>query len=82
MDTSIKEDPEEIVKRFNDAINKFIELGKKRAAENEPAKVQTEEAKPTDIKEAAVTPPTPQVTEEPKKPEVTPVVDEPSKPEV
>ena len=82
MDTSIKEDPKEIVKRFDDAINKYIELGKKRAAENEAAKVQTEETKPTDIKEAAVTPPSPQVIEEPKKPEVSPVVDEPYKSEV
>ena len=35
MDTSIKEEPEEIVKRFNLAINKFIELGKKKLAESE-----------------------------------------------
>jgi len=35
MDTSVKEDPQEIVKRFDVAINKYIELGKKRLAESE-----------------------------------------------
>ena len=34
MDSSVKEEPEEIVKRFDASINKFIELGKKKLAES------------------------------------------------
>ena len=33
MDTSVEEDPKEIVKRFDAAIIKYIELGKKKIAE-------------------------------------------------
>ena len=54
-DTCVGEEPHEIVKRFDDAINKYIELGKKKLAERDAIEkktstVSTDNDKPSEAK--------------------------------